>query len=114
MRLPHGEYIEKHAPISQGEAWVLTAHERRELLPEPATEDVNGVVNPGTRKQRLRVKLQRFWYADDVPKPTRAELEEAHAHAHGDGHAEHGHEIESGADGGADRETGQHELEQRH
>jgi ubiquinol-cytochrome c reductase cytochrome b subunit len=113
MRLPHGEYIEKHAPISQAQAWRLTAHERREIMPEPATEDVNGVVNPGTRKQRLRAKLQRFWYADDVPKPTREELEEEHAHAHGDGHAGHsghGHEVEGRPEG----EAGQQELERRH
>jgi ubiquinol-cytochrome c reductase cytochrome b subunit len=102
MRLPHGEYIEKHAPLAQEEAWRLTAHERRELVPDPATEDANGVVNPGTRKQRLRSRLSHFWYADDIPKPTRRELEEAHAHGHGDGHGE----VEAG-------EHEAHELERR-
>jgi ubiquinol-cytochrome c reductase cytochrome b subunit len=102
MRLPHGEYIEKHAPLAQEEAWRLTAHERRELVPDPATEDANGVVNPGTRKQRLRSRLSHFWYADDIPKPTRQELEEAHAHGHGDGHGE----VEAG-------EHEAHELERR-
>jgi ubiquinol-cytochrome c reductase cytochrome b subunit len=110
MRLPHGEYIEKHAPLSQDEVWTLTAHERREVLADPATEDINGVVNPGTRKQRLRAKMSRFWYGDDVQKPTRAELEEAHAHAHGDGHA--------ASDGHGEREVEgeageRHELERR-
>jgi ubiquinol-cytochrome c reductase cytochrome b subunit len=107
MRLPDGEYIEKHAPLAQGQMWRLTAHERREVLADPATEDVNGVVNPGTRKQRLRARMSRFWFGDDVPKPTRRELEEAHAHA--DGHGEHGgHEVE-GTHGGEP-----HELEPRH
>ena len=103
MRLPNGEYIEKHAPISQEEMWRLTAHERRELPPAPAEEDAHGVANPASRKQRLHAKLARWWYADDVQKPTRQELEEAHSHA--DGHGAHA-EAEAGEE--------RPELERRH
>jgi ubiquinol-cytochrome c reductase cytochrome b subunit len=120
MRLPNGEYIEKHAPISPAEAWKLTAHERPRVLESPATEDANGVVNPGTRKQRLRAKLSQMWYGDDIQKPTRAELEEAHAHAHSDGHgADHALEDGHGQDGhgevteGSDQDTDRSELEPR-
>jgi ubiquinol-cytochrome c reductase cytochrome b subunit len=88
MRLPHGEYIEKHAPLAQGQVWHLTAHERPQVLESPASEDANGVVNPGSRKQRLRARLSQMWYSDDVQKPTRRELEEAHDHAHSNGHGE--------------------------
>jgi ubiquinol-cytochrome c reductase cytochrome b subunit len=103
MRLPNGEYIEKHAPISQEEAWRLTAHERRALPAAPVEEDAHGVANPAGRKQRLHSKLARWWYADDVQKPTRQELEEAHAHA--DGHGAHD-EVEAGDE--------PQELERRH
>ena len=105
MRLPHGEYIEKHAPLAPDHVWRLTSHERREVMAAPATEDANGVVNPGTRKERLRARMSRFWFGDDVPKPTRHELEEAHAHGHSDGHAQ----AEAEAIG---RDA--HELERRH
>jgi ubiquinol-cytochrome c reductase cytochrome b subunit len=120
MRLPNGEYIEKHASISPAEAWKLTAHERPRVLESPATEDANGVVNPGTRKQRLRAKLSQMWYGDDIEKPTRQELEEAHAHAHSDGHgAEHAIEDGHGQNGRgevterAGQDTERSELEPR-
>jgi ubiquinol-cytochrome c reductase cytochrome b subunit len=107
MRLPHGEYIERHAPLEQGEAWRLTAHERRQILADPAAEDDNGVANPASRKERLRARMSQWWYGDDMPKPTRHELESAHAHAdgHGPGHGEH--EVE-----GTHAEAP--ELERRH
>jgi ubiquinol-cytochrome c reductase cytochrome b subunit len=103
MRLPHGEYIEKHAPLGQDEAWRLASHERREVLPPPVAEDEHGVVNPASRKERLRAKLSRMWYSHDVQKPTRQELEEAHAHS--DGHGPH--ELE-GAHGESDELTPRH------
>jgi ubiquinol-cytochrome c reductase cytochrome b subunit len=115
MRLPNGAYVEKHAPIGEQQAWRLTAHERREVMADPATEDVNGVVNPATRKERLRARLSQFWYADDMDKPTRQELEEAHAHGHSDGHGD-GHAVAHG-DGRPEVESGRdegQELERRH
>ncbi|HEU4948638.1 MAG TPA: ubiquinol-cytochrome c reductase cytochrome b subunit [Kribbella sp.] len=91
QRLPHGEYIEKHTPISPYEAYALTTHERQtpyELGPET---DENGVAAPRRGLHKLRARLSRFYFADTIQKPTRAEIEEAHAH----GHVDEGEAIES-------------------
>jgi ubiquinol-cytochrome c reductase cytochrome b subunit len=108
MRLPNGEYIEKHAPLPQEQAWKLASHERPKVLEPPEPEDEHGVANPASRTQRLRAKLSRFWFGDDIQKPTRAELEEAHAHADGHGPSEQdgGREVEASHGEG-------HELEPR-
>ena len=83
------------------------------MLEPPAAEDANGVLNPASRKQRLRAKVSRFWYADDVHKPTKAELEEAHAHGHGDGHGEVvGEQVPRDEVTGEEQERP--ELERRH
>jgi ubiquinol-cytochrome c reductase cytochrome b subunit len=89
QRLPNGEYIEKHAPISQYEAYTLTARERQVPLELGPDTDENGVAAPRRGLQKLRSKLSHFYFADAIQKPTRAELEEAHAHA------DHGEAIES-------------------
>jgi len=82
MRSPEGGYSEKHFPISESRAYTLTARERDMVIVEDAEADSNGVAAPGTRLSRLRARLSRAWYADNVQKPTVTELEEA-AH-HGD------------------------------
>ena len=46
----------------------------------------------GTRSDRIRAKLSRAMFADNVQKPTTEELEEARHHA------EHTHELEAGLD----------------
>jgi ubiquinol-cytochrome c reductase cytochrome b subunit len=100
MRAPSGEYSERHERLSNAELWKLVEHERP-VRPEVEPEiDPNGVPNPRSRAERLRVRLWDAYYANDVQKPTKAELEEA---AHHDGHGEH--ELEA-----ADRE----QLEPRH
>jgi ubiquinol-cytochrome c reductase cytochrome b subunit len=95
MRAPDGEYSERHEPLAVEEMWPLVAHERNvppELEPEV---DANGVRNPRTRGQRLRVKMWSLLHGDDVDKPTRAELEEAAAHHHDGHHAPAHEEIET-------------------
>lgn len=91
QRLPHGEYVEKHAPVDVAEAYLLTQHEdQRPLELEPDTDD-NGVAAPRRALKRLRARLSRFYFADNVAKPTRAELEAAHAHgAHESAHEDDG------------------------
>ncbi len=85
MRSPEGGYSERHAPVSSGNAYTLTARDREEVY---ATEDDG-------RLSGLRAKLQTLWYSDNVQKPTAAELEEAHHHA------EHEHELTAALDGHA-------------
>jgi len=84
MRSPDGEYTEKHHPIDLYETYTLTQHDRQvphELGPD--TDD-NGVAAPRRALTKLRAKLSEFYFADNVAKPTRAELEAAHAHGHED------------------------------
>ena len=92
MRSAEGGYSERHLPISETSAYILTARERDEVHePESETDD-NGVVAPGSRKERLRSRLSALMNADNVQKPTREELEEAQHHA------EHVRELEAGLD----------------
>jgi ubiquinol-cytochrome c reductase cytochrome b subunit len=102
LRLPDGEYVEKHAPISKYEAYRLTTHDRQPVLELGPDTDENGVAAPRRRRQKLRQRLSRFYFADAIQKPTRAELEAAHADP--DGHRDD-------HDAGLDTVTGTVELE---
>src|SRR5205807_7826939 len=75
-RLPHGEFIEVHEPISADERYVLTAHEMREPLVLPPSADANGIPHPDGRKARMRAKLSRWYFGDDIAKPTAEEYKE--------------------------------------
>ncbi len=87
MRDAQGGYTERHLPLPAAEAYTLTARDRDKVTEIDSTTDENGVVAPGNRKERLRSRLSQAWFGDNVQKPTRAELEEAHHHA--DGEAQH-------------------------
>ncbi len=92
MRSPDGEYTERHLPISPQRAYTLTARQRDQIYTPESETDENGVAAPGSRAGRIRAKLSRGMFSDNVQKPTVEELEEA---AH---HAEHVHELEAGLD----------------
>jgi ubiquinol-cytochrome c reductase cytochrome b subunit len=94
-RDPSGGYSERHRPISQGEAYVLTQHKDYPAL-APLVE-TDGLSAREIRVEQLRRRAGRFLFIDTLRKPTRAELEEA-AHHHGDGHG-NGHEVEGDGDG---------------
>jgi len=89
LRLPHGEFIEIHAPISDEEKAVLMSKPDLAPLPMPEEVDENGVALPGARRAKLRARLSNFFYADNIPLPTREELEAAEAHLR--------HEVEDSA-----------------
>ncbi|WP_122817150.1 cytochrome b [Nocardioides pantholopis] len=95
MRSPEGGYSERHLPISEAEAYTLTARDRDEIHAIEAPADANGVPAPQSRKEQLRAKLSTLWFADNVQKPTAEELEAAHHHA------EEEHELEAALDGHA-------------
>ena len=59
------------------------------------------------RRENLRRRASRFYFIDDVRKPTRAELEAAAHHGDGDGHGD-GHEIGNGHNGDG---NGHHSIE---
>ncbi|NGN63486.1 cytochrome bc complex cytochrome b subunit [Streptomyces sp. A7024] len=89
-RLPHGEFVEQHTPLSQTELHALTAHEQPRPLEAPPAEDENGVPAPVSRKERLRLRLSRAFYGAEsqVPKPTPAEYKALHNGHEGAAHAE--------------------------
>jgi ubiquinol-cytochrome c reductase cytochrome b subunit len=93
MRSPEGGYAEKHQPIPVEEAYYLTARDRDVVAEPPPAVDANGVRNRRSHAlARLRARVSHFWYASNIQKPTREELEEAQEHAahelarHEDGH----------------------------
>ncbi len=81
MRSADGGYSERHAPVTTDEAYSLVARERHPVYLGAAETDSNGVARKGSRLDGIRARLSKYWYADNVPTPTREELEEAHHHA---------------------------------
>jgi ubiquinol-cytochrome c reductase cytochrome b subunit len=80
-RAPSGKYSERHRPISEGQAFMLTQHEDIPAL-LPATDTDGFSVKEIKREQRRR-KATRFYFIDTLRRPTRAEIEEAaHHHMH--------------------------------
>ncbi|MFE6776176.1 cytochrome bc complex cytochrome b subunit [Streptomyces sp. NPDC057702] len=77
-RLPHGEFVEVHEPLSQDQLHTLTAHDQYEPLELEAGVDENGVERKATRSEKLRVKLSKGLYGEDnqIAKPTVEEYKE--------------------------------------
>ncbi|MCT9078307.1 cytochrome bc1 complex cytochrome b subunit [Streptomyces fulvoviolaceus] len=84
-RLPHGEFVEVHEPLGQGQLHVLTQHEQyKPIGPRPAVNgggpDMNGGgPDAGFRlAQRLRARLSRSFYGEgtQITKPTAQEYQE--------------------------------------
>ncbi len=96
MRSPEGGYSERHLPISDARAYTLTARDRDEVYELESTADGNGVRAPGSRAARIRARLSRGMFENNVQKPTHEELDEGHHHA------EHEHELQAGLDHPAD------------
>lgn len=98
MRSAEGGYSERHLPLSPEHAYKLTARERDEVYLPAAKVDENGVAAPVGRLEALRGKLSELWFADNVQKPTTAEIEEAQHHFEHELHASEEHAaIESGS-----------------
>jgi len=77
-RLPHGEFIEVHAPISQEQRHILTAHPQPTPIdPGPAVDD-NGVERKINPVEKIQAKLSRGFYGEhsQITKPTVEEYEE--------------------------------------
>ncbi|MGW7526238.1 cytochrome bc1 complex cytochrome b subunit [Streptomyces sp. NPDC054783] len=77
-RLPHGEFIEVHEPLSQEQLHTLTAHHQYEPAEIGPTVDENGVERKVPASEKLRVKLSSAYYGEDnqIPKPTVDEYKE--------------------------------------
>ncbi len=82
LRLPHGEFIEIHTPISNEEKAVILSKVDIAAIEPPAATDENGVATPGYKALRRRAKFSRLFYGDNVASPTAAEIAAAEHHAH--------------------------------
>ena len=80
MRLPHGEFIEVHAPLSENEKAVILSKTDITPLPWPEKTDADGVRDPSYKKDHRWARLSHWWYTDNIAKPTAAELATAEEH----------------------------------
>jgi ubiquinol-cytochrome c reductase cytochrome b subunit len=78
VRLPHGEFVEVHEPISAEKAWTLTSHEQLAPLELPEFDGA-GVRRPKALKNKLRNRISRAT-AVAVPKATESERKELEGH----------------------------------
>ncbi|NLU67693.1 cytochrome bc complex cytochrome b subunit [Streptomyces sp. HNM0574] len=84
-RLPHGEFIEVHEPLSPEERYTLTAHEQYQPYEIGPETDENGVKRKITRREKLRARLSKGYYGDhgQIAKPTSEEYKEiTEGHGH--------------------------------
>ncbi|THA35713.1 ubiquinol-cytochrome c reductase cytochrome b subunit [Streptomyces sp. A1277] len=77
-RLPHGEFVEVHEPLSPEMLHALTAHEQYKPLEIGPTVDENGVERKVSTLQKARVRLSKSLYGEDnqIAKPTAEEYKE--------------------------------------
>ncbi|CAB4887591.1 unannotated protein [freshwater metagenome] len=78
VRLPHGEFVEVHEPISAEKAWTLTSHEQIAPLELPEFDGA-GVRRAGGIKNKIRNRISRAT-AVAVPKATESERKELEGH----------------------------------
>ncbi|MEV5608536.1 cytochrome bc complex cytochrome b subunit [Streptomyces sp. NPDC052225] len=83
-RLPHGEYIEVHEPLTRAELYTLNAHEQPAPYELGPRVDENGVARTFTVRQRLRARLAKAMFGPGayVPKATPEEYRALHAGWH--------------------------------
>ncbi len=111
MRDAEGGYTEKHIPLPAGQAYTLTARARDEVFTPDPEADANGVSRRKVAIDKVRARFSRLWYGDNIQKPTKRELEDAHHHAELEaahdapleGHAADGHQFD-----------GRHDIEDEH
>ena len=90
MRMPSGEFIEVHAPVSEEERALLLSGVRYEPLQLQSGPDENGVVPKVSRLTRFRATLSRAYFGEQIDKPTAEELQHGahHSQALADGYAQ--------------------------
>lgn len=84
-RLPHGEFVEIHEPLSQDKLHTLTSYTQYEPIEIGPTVDENGVERKVKLGEKLRAKLSKGFYAENnqIPKPTVEEYKEIQSgHGH--------------------------------
>ncbi len=74
VRLPHGEMVEVHEPVSEVEKWVLTQHRTYEPVALAPATDSNGVPRRRLLVSKVRSRVSRFYFEDSVEPPTPSEV----------------------------------------
>jgi ubiquinol-cytochrome c reductase cytochrome b subunit len=80
LRLPHGEFIEAHEPLSVKQLAVITSKNDIAPLPAPKKTDIDGVKNKRYQIENLRSKVSHFFYGENIPLPSAAEIAAGQAH----------------------------------
>ncbi|GHF89652.1 cytochrome bc1 complex cytochrome b subunit [Streptomyces griseosporeus] len=77
-RLPSGEYVEIHEPLTQAQLFTLTQHEQSRPYEIGPLVDANGVRRTVRPSQRVRARLARVMFGDHshIPKVTPEEYRE--------------------------------------
>jgi len=78
LRLPHGEFVEVHEPISPEKAYFLTSHEQAPPLELPAV-DGRGVKRAGALRNKLRARMS-VANAEQITKVSADDLKEIEHH----------------------------------
>jgi ubiquinol-cytochrome c reductase cytochrome b subunit len=78
LRLPSGEFVEVHEPISPEKAYLLTSHEQAPAL-ELSPQDSRGVKRAGGLRNKLRARMS-VAHSESVPKATATDLKEIESH----------------------------------
>ena len=94
VRDPSGAYSEKHVPISTDEAFTLTS--RVEPLALNPVESEDDLPARQLALEQLRRRASRFYFIDNLRKPSRAELAAAAAHQAHEAHGSDQHELADG------------------
>jgi len=88
LRLPNGEFIEVHQPLNYKEMAVITSKTDVAVMPAPVKADADGVANKLYLVDKLRHRLSSFFYGENIPLPSAAEIEAGQHHAEHDAAAE--------------------------
>lgn len=80
VRLPNGEFVDVHEPVDEVTRTVILSKPDAAPIPMPERVDASGVANPVARIESIRARVSKFYYGDNIPKPTPAELAAAEQH----------------------------------
>ncbi|KWX05749.1 ubiquinol-cytochrome c reductase cytochrome b subunit [Carbonactinospora thermoautotrophica] len=72
-RLPSGEYVEVHTPLPAATRYALSNYEAPKPLELPSPVDENGVRRQVSHTERVRVRLNQWWYGRRVEPPSAEE-----------------------------------------
>lgn len=81
LRLPHGEFIEVHEPLTPKELAVISSKEDLLALSMPEKTDIDGVKNKRYFLEALQAKFSNFYLGQNVARPSNLEIEEGQHHA---------------------------------